>query len=252
MREVLPRRIVDGIFGGCIGAGVGWLFLHKQFVMWGFKTSAEIVATLLGILVGGLIALLLSPYLRTQSQQRKISPYGAIVSLLAVFLWLIPMGMTGTFKSKLYTVPAFVRNQYRISCLFTNSSKYWHTVHYQVRLNGQTSWQEGPLEGFFELDLFGYRSKLNRIVLASRYKNKRGRISGRNKKRLIELANFIGTRWEELYPSDSDVRQVRFYRVGHRVGEQHCMAREAWSRPPLDTIPENKRELLISISLDDI
>ena len=245
-------RVLDSAIGGIIGSGIGWLFLSKQFSIWGYRENGWLFATLTGLTIGLVLGYALSPSLRARSDRRLVSPYGMLISVLAIFLWIIPMGMTGSFKSKLYTVPAFVRNQYRISCLFTHSSKHWHTVHYEVRLQGQLNWEEGPLEGFFDLDIFGYRSKLNRIVLASRYKDKQGNISGRNKKRFEELAEFIGTRWGELHDTDPKVKEVRFYRVGHTVGEKHCMARDAWSRPPLSSIPEGKRDLLITVPLDEI
>ena len=243
-------RITDSIVGGLIGAGFGWLFCTKQIARWGYRDHDWMIASVAGGLIGILLAFLLSPHLRTRSERRLVSPYGMVVSVLAIFFWLIPMGMTGAFKSKFHSVPPVIRNQYRISCLFTHSSKHWHTVHYQVRLQGDSEWIEGPLEGFFDLDIFGYRSKLNRIVLASRHKNKKGMIYGRNKKRLREMSFFIANRWEELNPTDADVKEVRFFRVGHRVGKKHCMSREAWSRPSLESIPEKRRELIHSFALE--
>ena len=160
------------------------------------------------------------------------------------------MGMTGN-EGETAQFPAAVRNQYRISCLFTHSSKLAH-VHYQVRLKEEMAWQEGPLDGFFDLDIFGYRSKLNRIVLASRAKNKSGKLYSKNRKRLEELSVFIGERWGMLYPEDPPVMEVRFFRVGHKVGEAHCMSREPWSRPPLESIPEVKRELIHRVVLERI
>ena len=135
------------------------------------------------------------------------------------------------------------------SCLFTHASRAWHTVHYEVRMVGQLRWEEGPLEGYFDLDMFGYRSRLNRIVLASRYKNKRGMVYGRNKIRLEEMGHFIADRWSVLNPDDSRVQEVRFTRVAHKTGEEHCMARERWSRPPLDTIAKSKHDLIHTVRI---
>jgi hypothetical protein len=85
--------------------------------------------------------------------------------------------------------------------------------------------------------------------LASRHKGKDGKIHGKNKIRFIDMAEFIATRWAENYPTDLKVKEVRFYRVAHKVGKEHCMKREVWSRPILSSIPEDKRELLVLISL---
>ena len=85
------------------------------------------------------------------------------------------------------------------------------TLHItEVRLAGQLRWKEGPLEGFFDLDIFGYRTRFNRIVGASRYKNSRGEVYGKNKLRLQEMAHFIADRWATLNPDDPAVQEVRF------------------------------------------
>jgi hypothetical protein len=242
-------KIMDWVIGALVGAGIGWQFCTKAVAKLGYREHDEVYAALIGALVALIFVAVLRPYARTRSERRLVSPYGMTISVLAIFLWLIPMAMTGSFKSKFHSIPPVVRNQYRISCLFTHSSKSWHTVHYEVRKKGELIWEEGPLEGYFDLDIFGYRSKLNRIVLASRHKNKRKKVYGRNKIRLEEMAQFIGDRWEEINPEDPDVREVRFYRVGHRVGKVHCTSREHWSRPSLSSIPEKKRELIHSVKI---
>ena len=246
------QRLIDGVMGGVLLSGFGWLFFAKQVAKWGYADSAVLISCLMGFVLGAALGGVLSPWMRLRSEQRLVSPYGMTMSILAVLFWLIPMGMTGTMKAKLHSIPPAVRNQYRISCLFTHSSKSWHTVHYQVRLKDEIAWQEGPLNGFFDLDIFGYRSKLNRIVLASRSKRKSGQLYSKNRKRLEELGVFIGDRWAVLSPEDPPVMEVRFFRVGHKVGEAHCMSREAWSRPPLESIPEVKRELIHRVVLERI
>ena len=246
------QRLIDGVTGGLLLGGFGWLFFAKQVSKWGYAGSADLIAFCAGFFVGALLGLGLSSWMRTRSEQRLISPYGMTMSILAILFWLIPMAMTGALKAKLHSFPVAVRNQYRISCLFTHSSKYWHTIHYQVRLKDEIAWQEGPLDGFFDLDIFGYRSKLNRIVLASRATKTSGKLYSKNRKRLEELSVFIGERWGLLYPEDPPVMEVRFFRVGHKVGEAHCMSREPWSRPPLESIPEVKRELIHRVVLERI
>ena len=246
------QRVIDGVIGGFLLGGFGWLFFTKQVSKWGYPDTADVISFFVGFFLGVLLGVGLSSWMRSKSERRLVSPYGMTMSVLAVLFWLIPMGMTGAMKAKLHSIPAAVRNQYRISCLFTHSSKYWHTVHYQVLLKDEMVWQEGPLEGFFDLDIFGHRSKLNRIVLASRTKNKSGKLYSKNRKRLEELGRFIGDRWSLLNPTDPPVMEVRFFRVGHKVGEAHCMSREAWSRPPLESIPEVKRELIHRVVLERI
>lgn len=247
---MVQMRIRDTIIGTLLGAGLSWLMLSKQLGTWGYQNK-EYWAIAFGIVLFLPFSWWFSPYIRTRSEKRMISPYGSVVSILLVLIWLVPLNCTGNLKANLYTIPAPIRNQYRISCLFTSASRSWHTVHYEVRKEGQVQWEEGPLEGFFELDIFGYRTKLNRVGLASRYKGKDGKIHGKNKTRFIDMAKFIGMRWAENYPTDPEVKEVRFQRVAHKVGKEHCMKREVWSRPALSSIPEEERELLILISLEE-
>ena len=116
----------------------------------------------------------------------------------------------GSSTGEVVHIPAPLRNQYRISCLFTHASRTWDTAHYEVRLAGQLRWKEGPLEGFFDLDIFGYRTRFNRIVGASRYKNSGVKCTAKNKLRLQEMAHFIAERWATLNPEDPLVQEVRF------------------------------------------
>ena len=242
----MKTRLLHVVFGIVFGAAMGWLLQQG---------SAKIDSTVLlkwmiglGTLVGT-IFYGLSPYLAKTSEHRHISLYGLVMSILFLVLFIVPMSLTGAVQAKLYHIPAPLRNQYRISCLFTHASRTWDTAHYEVRLAGQLRWKEGPLEGFFDLDIFGYRTRFNRIVGASRYKNKRGEVYGKNKLRLQEMAHFIAKRWETLHPEDPLVQEVRFKRVRHKTGEEHCMKRERWSRPPLSEIPEKKQDLLLTVRI---
>lgn len=241
-------RLRHAIVGGLLGAAISWLMLSKQFATWGYQPN-EYYALALGAAIFFPFSWWFSPYLQTKSEKRLISGYGSIMSIFFVLVWLIPINCTGNLKANLYTIPAPIRNQYRISCLFTYASRTWATIHYEVRKKGQLEWEEGPLSGFFDLDIFGHRSKLNRIGLASRYKDKNGNVYGKNKLRFIEMANFIATRWGENYPEDSEIKEVRFFRVEHKVGGKHCMANEEWSRPPLSSVPKENRELLITVPI---
>ena len=239
-----------------IGAGIGWL-LGTFFVPEALKPIQnwpwwnQILPWRQWVLSSTLGALFvwLTPYIQASPDLKHTNRYGLGMSVFLFGAWLIPMTLTGAVQAKLYHIAAPIRNQYRISCLFTHPSRAWHTVHYEVRLAGQLRWKEGPLEGYFDLDIFGYRSRLNRIVLASRYKNKQGKVYGRNKLRLEELGHFIADRWATLNPEDTRVQEVRFTRVGHKVGEAHCMARERWSRPPLNKIPKKDHDLIHTVRI---
>ena len=240
------RRLQDVLIGMLIGSFMGWLLQQGSHKI---ETKTLLIwMTGLSVLVGS-VFYIVSPYLRKATTERHISLYGLVMTMFFLVLFIVPMSLTGAVQAKMYHIPAPLRNQYRISCLFTHASRTWDTAHYEVRLAGQLRWKEGPLEGFFDLDIFGYRTRFNRIVGASRYKNSRGEVYGKNKLRLQEMAHFIADRWATLNPEDPAVQEVRFKRVRHKTGEEHCMKRERWSRPPLSDIPQQKQDLLLTVRI---
>ena len=270
---VTKRRLRDTAFGAIVGLGIGWLLQQGNRSL---ETDLYIGWLLAFAMVVAVLFYIASPYIlehsrtmtevesvsadlnvQTASSDENASPsihvsyYGLSLTVFFILAWLIPMSLTGAAQANLYHIPAPIRNQYRISCLFTHASTAWDTAHFEVRLVGQLRWQEGPLEGYFDLDIFGYRSRFNRILLASKAKNKAGQVYGQNKIRLEEMATFIAHRWAELNPEDAPVQEVRFKRVRHKTGEEHCMKREAWSRPPLSSIPLAKQELIHTVRIED-
>jgi hypothetical protein len=168
------------------------------------------------------------------------------MTILIVFIWLVPMALTGILNTSLLDVPAAIRNQYRISCLFTHSSKTWQTVHYEVRLEGQLSWKEGPLEGFFDVDIFGHRTRFNRIMLASKNNDPKSRL------RRKEVAQYIVNRWPVVFPDTPTVKEIRITQVSNPVGGKHCMAREPWSRPVLANVPKRQKRVIADFSMAEL
>ena len=239
-------RVLDTLLGLLLGGSIGWLLQQGRSVLDSSELGQWIVAF---ALVGGTLFGFLSPHLRRVTTERHISVYGLVMSVFFMAVFLIPMSLTGAVQAKLYHVPSPIRNQYRISCLFTHASRTWPTAHYEVRLAGQLRWKEGPLEGYFDLDIFGYRSRFNRILGASRYKNKSGSVYGASKIRLEEMAHFIADRWSTLNPEDTAVQEVRFTYARHKTGEEHCMKRERWSRPLLSDISEKQQELVHTVRI---
>ncbi len=245
-KQPLALLVFDTLLGAALGAGMAWLLQQGARPWDGVMLNRWYVAFSIGFAV---LFYQVSPHVRRKTAERHISLYGLVASVGLLTLFIVPMSLTGAVQAKLYHIPAPLRNQYRISCLFTHESKTWDTAHYEVRLAGQLRWQEGPLEGFFDLDIFGYRSRFNRILGASRYKNSRGEVYGRNKVRLEEMGHFIANRWATLHPEDPLVQEVRFTRVRHKTGGEHCMKRERWSRPTLASIPSKKHDVIHTVRI---
>jgi hypothetical protein len=233
-----------------IGSLISWLIFRKQLQMWSVQYP-DVTSVLIGALVGCILGMLLINSTRTKkSLQRWITPYGMIITVVSMFLWFIPMSATGMVSAKLYTYPVIIRNQFRISCLFTYVSKSWPTAHYEILFEDQNEWKEGPLEGFFDIDLFGNRTRFNRILGASKGKYKSGKNKGKlypqNKTRLQEMANYIAHQWYKQNPNSTDaqISKIRFTLANHPVGKKQCMTNEPWSRPKLLEVPKKYKRIV--------
>jgi hypothetical protein len=213
-----------------------------QSFRWGLTSDkVQILSFLFGVFLCSCTGYIISLTIKEKSSSRIASPLGIIMSVFLIVYWFIPMSGTGTMGANWYNIPVAVRNQYRIACLFTHSSRSWPTAHFEVLKEEGSEWEEGPLEGFFDLDIFGYRSRFNRILSASKGKYKEGKSKGRlypsNRKRLQEMSQYIAETWSKNNPQDPPVTKVRLTLANHPTGKKHCMAREDWNRPPLTDIP---------------
>lgn len=250
MSDTNPRRFSGAILGAFVGAIFGYVLLSYRMRLWlrgtehadDFESLAALSGAFVGLFLGGLLA----PISRQWSKDRLVTPYGVVMTILIVVVWLVPMALTGILNTSLLDVPAAIRNQYRISCLFTHSSKTWQTVHYEVRLEGQLSWREGPLEGFFDIDIFGHRTRFNRIMLASKNNDPKSRL------RRKEVAQFIVNRWPTVFPDTTSIKEIRITQVSNPVGGKHCMAREAWSRPLLANVPKRQKKVVAEYKAEEL
>ena len=52
------------------------------------------------------------------------------------------------------------------------------------------------------------------------------------------MSEYIAKMWAKNNPEDPPVTKVRLSLANHPTGKKHCMAREKWSRPPIEDIPK--------------
>ena len=221
----------------------GWLadyFKEHKFV---YKDRKAVLAWLPSY-VGVAAFVLCLPFvwwIFSIAKRLSIRSYGLVLSLIGLVYWFVPMSLTGIINESFLSYPPVLRNQFRIACLFTHASRSWPTTHYEYQLEGSDDWKEGPLQPFFPVDIFGHRTRFNRIVLASKYKNKKGKVVGKNALRLKGIGMYIKDHWKEAFPDDPPIERVRFTVANHPVGKKHCMELGNWTRPPLKEIPKKYR-----------
>lgn len=140
--------------------------------------------------------------------KRLLSRYDALLALLFVPLWLIPITYVGSTKQDITELPRMMKHQYRVACLFTHHTRTWSTYHVEIQTNGSDEWVEMPIEGIFDMTVFGYRTKLHRLC----GKSFRGRHA---RARMKEITDYIKARRRLVRPDAPKLDAVRVSRVAH-------------------------------------
>jgi len=138
--------------------------------------------------------------------RRAVGPYDVVLSLLFIVFWLAPITWVGATKKETPGMPAWLRHQHRVSCLFINEVKGWQTYALEVQRGGSGTWEEMSEENYFELPVFGYRSRLHR-VLGHSYKR------GKGAQRLREVGRYIKDRYDFLNPEGPSLDALRYVRI---------------------------------------
>lgn len=138
--------------------------------------------------------------------RRLMTPYDVAIALVLLLFWLGPISWVGATKKETPLLPDWLRHQHRISCLFTNEVKGWQSYHFEVQRGGSGKWEPMSEEGYFELPVFGYRSRLHR-TLGHSYKR------GKGAKRMREMGLYIKRRYDELNPNGPSLDALRYVRV---------------------------------------
>ena len=205
---------------------------------------------------------------------RIVSLFDFLKAGLWFLFWLLPISYVNTTSSK---VPfheltkfkflgedvaliekygpftQYLNNQYRVSCLFTNSVKVWKNFYAQVQLEGQEAWLSFSEEEFAPMHCFGYRTRMKRMYNeTSQLLRQKSHQRAKNKcaycrqltLRRDEMATFVARRYEEVNPGRGPVARVRFVEVVYSVGsEEIAKPKGHWRVPPLDEVPANRRRV---------
>lgn len=166
------------------------------------------------------------------SERPRYARRDVVFALLFIVLWLAPMGAVGAFKTDFRSYPVYLQNLHRCACLFTNSVRHWSTFHIQVQTSDDDTWTELDEAGYFDMPVFGYRSRFHRIL--SHAWGKPG-----EKRRTDEVARFIAERFHVLHPSGPTLTAVRFARVQHKTDD---LAKETgrFVKPKLDAVAPSR------------
>jgi hypothetical protein len=188
----------------------------------------------------------IAPEVTPPRPRRLLGTWDGFCVVLLVLLWLLPMLYVGGFDDEVRAAPVFLRHQYRAAALFSDSVRSWSNYHMVVSRKGERVLEELPEDGYFDMGVFGYRTRLHRILGASS-RSSRSRSARRQMK---ELAEFIYRRDRVLAPHEPPLSQIRFVRSWLTV---EALARQEghYVKPRLADVPPGSRRELARLRFDD-
>jgi hypothetical protein len=166
------------------------------------------------------------------SMKPRFARRDVVLALIFIALWLAPMSAVGALKSDIRAYPVYLQNLHRCACLFTNSVRYWSTFHIQIQTSDDAAWSELDEAGYFDMPVFGYRSRFHRIL--SHAWGKPG-----ERRRTDEVARFIAERFHVQNPTGPKLIAIRFARVQHKVDDL-AEERGRFVKPRLDAIAPSR------------
>lgn len=135
--------------------------------------------------------------------RRLMTPFSVIAALVFLLGWIAPITYVGSAGRDIRWMPREMRHLQRVACLFTREVRSWGTYHIELRFKGSRDWIELPLEGYFDMSIFGYRTRFHRLIGKS-YRRRGGAA------RTWYLARWIAKRYATKNPDAPKITGVRF------------------------------------------
>lgn len=173
-----------------------------------------------------------------------MSVAGAACSLFFVVVWLLPITYVGSAGHDIRCLDGDLRHMQRVACLFPAEAKWWGTYHIEVQAAPGEAWVELPLDGYFDMSIFGYRTRFHRLVGKS-YRRPGG------EQRSRYLARWIAHRRSEREPGAAPLWGMRFVGAYAPVSE---LRRETgrYRKPALADVPDDRRKVLVAFDGVDL
>lgn len=151
------------------------------------------------------------------------------MSVLWIGIWLIPLISVGSARHSVRIFPRYLRDLQSIACLFPDAVTGWSTYHAEVQASGDLGWREVDLEDYFQVEIFGYRTQVSRM-LSNSFGQRDGHLQ------LREIAEYIRERNADRDPAAEKLVAVRFARARHPIADLAAQEGRFKNRP-LDAIP---------------
>lgn len=153
--------------------------------------------------------------------------------------WLLPIPWVGLAREQVPLVGRWLNHNYRTACLFPRAVTGWPSFYVLARLEGTTGWTELRDTDYSRMELFGHRTRLERML--GRSVLERHAMLQRQR-----IAEFVRTRYGRLYPDRPPLEAVQFVYVRLLVGDSLLVAPGPWRKPSLEAIPDPYRVRVLS------
>jgi hypothetical protein len=177
-----------------------------------------------------------------QEKIRMMGPYGALVSVIFLLFWLIPIAWVGSMYKDVRFLPIHIKQQQRIACLFTKEARSWKSYHIQIQTTDNPEWEEADEKDYFQMMIFGYRSRLHRM-LGSAWRKHRGI------QRTKMIAEHIHGIYNEEHPNGPKLLAVRFIRAQNTV-KKLAKQKHIYRPDPLHKIHPNLWQIFGEVRWD--
>lgn len=167
-----------------------------------------------------------------------MAPFGVFATLFFLGVWLLPITYVGSAGRDIGWMHRDMRHMQRVACLFTREVGSWGTYHIEIKVGPGGEWAELPLDGYFDMSIFGYRTRFHRL-LGKSYRRSGGQARGRY------MARWIADRHARLNPGAPALHGVRFVSASRRVA-QLLEEKGRFHKLPLDQVAGRYKRVLMT------
>lgn len=161
-----------------------------------------------------------------------------------LIFWIVPLLYVNLSKQEIAFFPRTLTYFQRVGLLFTDGIERWPNYYIQALPENSQDWITLPENDYFRLQPFGYRTRLNQMLLpfvqyAYGYQHWHTTRMERNE----EVAVWIKNRYEKLYPYQPRLKAVRIVLAWYDMNESTPVYGH-WRQPPLESFPKDKVSVL--------
>ncbi len=175
--------------------------------------------------------------------KRMLTIYGGIITAIFIFVWLIPITYVGGVGRDVSWMPTIMKHQMRVACLFTHKSSSWRSYHMQIQTEASgDEWVELDDAGYFDMTVFGYRSRLHRLLGQSWRKPK-------GIKRTQAISAWMKDQYAIKNPNGPKLTAIRYVLTSHSI-QKLAKQDTRYKKEPLSSVDPKKWVIFGEVRFD--